>query len=186
MRYSRRSLLTVANAQSANSFASSRFTLGESAASSFVNFSTFVRSPLSTWNEKACCCCSPRAGLVHAHKITRTIPKHDSDWICNFIARAGSSLRLQCWCKAYSINSHSLFVERFESVCIVNEEADETVFWLEVISELGNKSDQLEKLKKESEEILKIVAKSISTSRANYQNSWVGSELKDNPKNPEF
>lgn len=54
---------------------------------------------------------------------------------------------------------------------IVNEEADETVFWLEVINDLDYKSDQLEKLKKESEEILKIVAKSIATSRSNYRNS---------------
>lgn len=54
---------------------------------------------------------------------------------------------------------------------IVNEEADETVFWLEVISDLDFKSEQLEMLKKESEEILKIVAKSIETSRSNYRNS---------------
>lgn len=54
---------------------------------------------------------------------------------------------------------------------IVNEEADETVFWLEVISDLDFKSEQLEQLKKESEEILKIVAKSIATSRSNYRNS---------------
>lgn len=54
---------------------------------------------------------------------------------------------------------------------IVNEEADETVFWLEVISDLDFKSEQLEALKKESEEILKIVAKSIATSRNNYRNS---------------
>lgn len=54
---------------------------------------------------------------------------------------------------------------------IVNEEADETVFWLEVISDLDFKSEQLEQLKKESEEILKIVAKSIATSRNNYRNS---------------
>ncbi len=53
---------------------------------------------------------------------------------------------------------------------IVNEEADETVFWLEVIEELDYESDELNKLKKESEEILKIVAKSIATSRNNYKN----------------
>lgn len=54
---------------------------------------------------------------------------------------------------------------------IVNEEADETVFWLEVLIDLDYKSTQLEQLKAESEEILKIVAKSISTSRNNYKNS---------------
>lgn len=53
---------------------------------------------------------------------------------------------------------------------IVHEEADETVFWLEVIEDLDYNSEQLSKLKKESEEILKIVAKSISTSRANKLN----------------
>ena len=50
---------------------------------------------------------------------------------------------------------------------IVNEEADETVFWLEVIKDLDHNSDELDKLKNESEEILKIVAKSIATSRNN-------------------
>ena len=54
---------------------------------------------------------------------------------------------------------------------IVNEEADETVFWLEVLMDLDYKSELLEKLKNESEEILKIVAKSIATSRNNYKNS---------------
>jgi four helix bundle protein len=52
---------------------------------------------------------------------------------------------------------------------IVNEEADETVFWLEVLNDLDYKSEELEKLKNESEEILKIVAKSVATSRSNYK-----------------
>ncbi len=51
---------------------------------------------------------------------------------------------------------------------IVNEEADETVFWLEVLEELEYKSEELSKLKIESEELLKIVAKSIATARNNY------------------
>lgn len=53
---------------------------------------------------------------------------------------------------------------------IVHEEADESVFWLEVIEELDYNSTELTKLKKESEEILKIVAKSVSTSRLNKNN----------------
>lgn len=44
-------------------------------------------------------------------------------------------------------------------------------FWLEVLMDLDYKSELLEKLKNESEEILKIVAKSIATSRNNYRNS---------------
>ena len=51
---------------------------------------------------------------------------------------------------------------------IVHEEADETVFWLETLEELDYKSEQLHELRNESEEILKIVAKSIATSRDNY------------------
>lgn len=53
---------------------------------------------------------------------------------------------------------------------IVNEEADETVFWLEVIEDLDYKTDELALLKKESEEILKVVAKSLATSRSNLRN----------------
>ncbi len=53
---------------------------------------------------------------------------------------------------------------------IVNEEADETVFWLEVIEDLDYKSTELTVLKKESEEILKVVAKSLATSRSNLKN----------------
>ena len=54
---------------------------------------------------------------------------------------------------------------------IVNEEADETVFWLELIEELEYKSDQLEVLKNESGEIFKIVARSLAISRDNYRNN---------------
>ncbi len=53
---------------------------------------------------------------------------------------------------------------------IVHEESDETVFWLELLEELDYKSEELQKLKNESEEILKIVAKSIATSRNNLKN----------------
>jgi four helix bundle protein len=53
---------------------------------------------------------------------------------------------------------------------IVHEEADETVFWLEVLEELDYTDSELSKLKNESEEILKVVAKSIATSRANNYN----------------
>ena len=66
MRYSRLSLLTVTKAQSARSFASSRFTLGESEASSSASFLAFAESLFATWNEEDRCCSSPRAGLVHA------------------------------------------------------------------------------------------------------------------------
>ena len=53
---------------------------------------------------------------------------------------------------------------------IVHEEADETLFWYEVLEDLDYTSPELLNLKKESDEILRIVAKSISTSRGNFYN----------------
>ena len=50
---------------------------------------------------------------------------------------------------------------------IVHEEADETVFWIEVLQDLNYGSIELNKLLNESEEILKIVSKSVATSREN-------------------
>ncbi|MBU4537205.1 MAG: four helix bundle protein [Bacteroidetes bacterium] len=48
--------------------------------------------------------------------------------------------------------------EKFSKLCIVVEEADETQFWLELIEELNYLSgDQLEHLKKECEEIVKVM-----------------------------
>jgi four helix bundle protein len=47
----------------------------------------------------------------------------------------------------------------FSKLCIVVEEADETVFWFDVIKESGiNDSETLKTLSQESLEILKIVA----------------------------
>jgi four helix bundle protein len=54
---------------------------------------------------------------------------------------------------------------------IVHEEADETLFWIEILADLDHKSSELEKLRKESDEILRIVAKSVATSRNNYKNN---------------
>jgi len=49
-------------------------------------------------------------------------------------------------------------------MCIVVEEADETLFWLEIIRDSGLKSNnKLESLLKEAHEILSIVATSRKT-----------------------
>lgn len=49
--------------------------------------------------------------------------------------------------------------ERFAKLCIVVEEADETLFWIEMLVE-GNfiTADEMDKLMKESEEILKVMS----------------------------
>ena len=51
---------------------------------------------------------------------------------------------------------------------IVHEEADETLFWIEILEDLEYTGDEMLKLKMESDEILRIIAKSVSTSRSNY------------------
>lgn len=49
--------------------------------------------------------------------------------------------------------------EFFAKIVIVVEEADETLFWLEILEESGIVSkDKLKEIKQESEEILKIVS----------------------------
>lgn len=49
--------------------------------------------------------------------------------------------------------------ERYAKLCIVVEEIDETLFWLEIIEELRLALDEeLEPLQKEAEEILKATA----------------------------
>ncbi|MDO6437497.1 four helix bundle protein [Cyclobacterium sp. 1_MG-2023] len=49
--------------------------------------------------------------------------------------------------------------ERFAKLCIVVEEADETLFWIEMITEAGFISkEKMTKSYKEAEEILKVMA----------------------------
>jgi four helix bundle protein len=50
---------------------------------------------------------------------------------------------------------------------IVHEEADEVLFWFELLADLDYSSLEMEKLIKESDEMLRIVAKSVATSRNN-------------------
>ena len=50
--------------------------------------------------------------------------------------------------------------EKYAKLCIVVEEADETVFWLEIIEEIKmtNNIDLIKNLKNEAEEILKVTS----------------------------
>ena len=50
--------------------------------------------------------------------------------------------------------------ERFAKICIVVEEADETIYWLEILGDiLLPNPPKLQELKNEGNEILKIVSK---------------------------
>lgn len=59
--------------------------------------------------------------------------------------------------------------EFFSKICIVVEESDESVYWLEVIEEanLSNNSKELIRLMKEAVEISKIMTKSKDTTYRN-------------------
>ncbi|MBT8234300.1 MAG: four helix bundle protein [Saprospiraceae bacterium] len=56
--------------------------------------------------------------------------------------------------------------EFFSKICIVNEEADETLFWLELIYDLKicTSNIELKRLQKEMEEVCKIVYKAKQSS----------------------
>jgi len=64
-------------------------------------------------------------------------------------------------CRARSDN------EFYSKICIVVEEADETEFWLELIKEvpLSSKTQELERLLIEVDELIKIMSKAKNTSR---------------------
>jgi len=59
--------------------------------------------------------------------------------------------------------------EFYSKICIVVEEADETEYWLEIISDAGltNRTEELNRLIAESNEITKIMAKAKDTTYKN-------------------
>ncbi len=59
--------------------------------------------------------------------------------------------------------------EFYSKICIVVEEADETEYWLEIIDDAGltNKTEELNRLLAESNEITKIMSKAKDTAYKN-------------------
>jgi four helix bundle protein len=98
-------------------------------------------------------------------KFCKTLPKNDESYIIKKqIIRSSTSVaaNYRAACRARSN------AEFFSKLCIVVEEADETVFWLELIKEADIKdSKEIFDLLKESEEVLKIVSKSRKTIKDN-------------------
>ncbi len=75
---------------------------------------------------------------------------------------------------ASSVGANYRVVKRAKStsdfihkLTIVEEEADETLFWLELLSELYPNQEKITPLYKEMEEILSIVVASIKTAKRN-------------------
>jgi four helix bundle protein len=89
-------------------------------------------------------------------KFLESVPINSVTRVMIFqLGKAGTSVgaNWRAFCRGRSKN------ERFAKICIVVEEADESLFWLElfIATDYGSK-DQLEKLLKEGEEILKVTA----------------------------
>ncbi len=98
-------------------------------------------------------------------KLCRILPKNqESRLIGNQLFRAGTSVaaNYRAACRA---RSRADFISKMG---IVEEEADESLFWLELIEDLKLCQDKLvSKLMKEGNEILSIVVSSINTARKN-------------------
>lgn len=72
--------------------------------------------------------------------------------LCKSSTSVGDNFR--AFCRGRSKN------EKYAKICIVVEEADESLYWLELISDAGkDASEKLLWLTQESTEILKIMAK---------------------------
>jgi four helix bundle protein len=98
-------------------------------------------------------------------KFCRLLPKNrEGRLIGDQLFRAGTSVaaNYRAACRA---RSKAEFIAKLG---IVEEEADESLFWLELIQELELCQDKLrQSLMKEGNEILAIVVSSINTARSN-------------------
>ena len=97
-------------------------------------------------------------------KLIDELPNKPSAWaIAKQIVRSSTSVgaNYRAACRAKSIPD---FINKLK---IVEEETDETHYWLEILEESGLvASERIELLKKEVNEILSIVVSSIKTMRA--------------------
>ena len=98
-------------------------------------------------------------------KLLDELPNKPSGWaIAKQIVRSSTSIgaNYRAACRA---KSPADFINKLK---IVEEETDETHYWLEILEESGIiQSERIELLKKEVNEILSIVVSSIKTTRAN-------------------
>lgn len=70
-----------------------------------------------------------------------------------FRSSSSAAANYRAMCRARSLK------ERYSKICIVVEEADETLFWIELMKDLNFYHDnELEKWRLEAEEIVKVMA----------------------------
>lgn len=97
--------------------------------------------------------------------VVRSLPRtRESDVIGKQLLRCGTAVaaNYRAVCRA---RSHAEFISKMS---IVVEEADETVFWLELLGDTGVvPADKLSLLLKEANELLAICAASLSTAKHN-------------------
>ena len=96
-------------------------------------------------------------------RLCRKLPNNrEGRLIGDQIFRSGTSIAAN-YRSACRARSKAEFISKLS---IVEEEADETLFWLEVISELKIfQYEKLEELMKENDEILAIVVASLKTAK---------------------
>ena len=96
-------------------------------------------------------------------KLCRKLPKdREGNLIGNQIFRSGTSVAAN-YRSACRARSKAEFISK---LAIVEEEADETLFWLEIIKEMEILDKQsIDRLMKENDEIIAIVVTSIKTAR---------------------
>lgn len=103
-------------------------------------------------------------------KLVNDLPNNRVGWtFTNQIVRSGTSIaaNYRAVCRA---ESDKTFVHKLN---IVLEEADETLFWLEMIEEAGviDGDIDLEGLKKECNELISIFVTSLKTVKKRIRNS---------------
>ncbi len=98
-------------------------------------------------------------------KLCRNLPDNrEGRLIGNQIFRSGTSVaaNYRAACRARST------ADFISKLAIVEEEADETLFWLELIKEMKIlDNDSIDSQMKENDEIIAIIVASIKTSRKN-------------------
>ena len=96
-------------------------------------------------------------------RLCRKLPKNrEGRLIGDQIFRAGTSVAAN-YRSACRARSKAEFISRLS---VVEEEADETLFWLEIINEMEIfQHDKLDVLMKENDEILAIIVASIKTAK---------------------
>ena len=101
-------------------------------------------------------------------KLISLFPKNTASFVIgNQLCKSGTSVAAN-YRAATRARSDAEF---YSKICICVEEADETVFWLEIIEESGlTQNVDLSFLKKEANEILSILASTKKTLKAKQQN----------------